>query len=147
MELSKIAYDQEMAGKAKKYDVVRKKSQSLLYTYVSVLAEIDQLKQRGILADDSDDISESEKESWQNESGSEEGSTLSEADLMQLLRSVELLLGEFDFGKAEEVLKEMLEMSLDAELREKLADIRQRIADLDIETARSSLQKMRTNLT
>ena len=147
MELSKIAYDQEMAGKAKKYDVVRKKSQSLLYTYVSVLAEIDQLKQRGILADDSPDISESEKEIWESQANAEDGGRITNEDLMQLLRSVEMLLGEFDFGKAEEVLKELLEMPLDTELRTKLADIRQKIADLDIETARSSLEKMRTNLT
>ena len=44
------------------------------------------------------------------------------------------------------MIVEILEMPLDEAVIAKLQDIRQEIADLDIETARSSLQKTRAGL-
>ena len=71
---------------------------------------------------------------------------MSSGELEQLLSGVEQLLAEFDFAKAEDVIVEILEMPLDEAVIAKLQDIRQEIADLDIETARSSLQKTRAGL-
>ena len=146
MGLSKAAYDQEMAGKAKQYDVVRKNSRSLLYTYVSVLAEIDQLKREGILAGESDNSLVMADGTYNGEPEADITSKVSTADLEQLLSSVEHLLAEFDFAKAEDVMIEILEMPLEEHVIVKLQEIRQEISDLDIETARSSLQKTRAGL-
>ena len=146
MGLSKIAYDQEMAGKAKQYDVVRKNSRSLLYTYVSVLAEIDQLKREGILGGEAANLLVQVDKNYEGDNGVETENKVSSGELEELLSSVEQLLAEFDFAKAEDVIVEILEMPLDEAVIAKLQDIRQEIADLDIETARSSLQKTRAGL-
>ena len=146
MGLSKIAYDQEMAGKSKQYDVVRKNSRSLLYTYVSVLAEIDQLKREGILEGEAANLLVQVDKTYKQDNDVADESKVSSGDLEQLLSSVEHLIAEFDFAKAEEVMIEILEMPLDEQVIAKLQDIRQEIADLDIETARSSLQKTRAGL-
>ena len=118
MQLSKLAYNQEMAGKAKQYDVVRQNSRSLLYLYVTVLAEIGLLRSEGILQGEDDlDIAVMDDNLAENEN---EQKLLSSAELSQLLEGVEHRIAEFDFAKAEEILRDMLKFPMDQQARQRL---------------------------
>lgn len=144
MQLSKLAYNQEMAGKAKQYDVVRQNSRSLLYLYVTVLAEIGLLRSEGILQGEDDlDIAVMDDNLTENEN---ESKLLSPAELSQLLEGVEHRIAEFDFAKAEEILREMLQLPMDEQARQRLEMICRELEDLDIETARGKLRETRENL-
>lgn len=142
MELSKLAYNQEMAGKAKDYDAVRKNSRSLLYLYVTVLSEIDKLKREGLLPGESAFDTQTEV----NGQKDAEGERLSVEELLQLLENVEHFVAEFEFEKAEEMLKEIMLTPMNMPLLQKLDEIRQDLHDLDIETARGRLKETKDNL-
>lgn len=146
MQLSNVAYQQEMAGKAKQYDVVRQNNRSLLYLYVTVLAEIGLLRNEGILKGQSGidtDIVMPEQNLIENKT---EEKMLSATEIAQLLESVEQRIAEFDFAKAEEILREMLQFPMDEQTRLRIETICQELEDLDIETARGKLRETRENL-
>lgn len=146
MELSKLAYNQEMAGKAKDYDTVRKNNRSLLYLYVMVLSEIDQLKKTGILEGDSIFVSTADSVHGQEATQPVEGEGIASEELVQLLESTEHFVAEFDFVKAEAMLGEIMQTPMDEKLLHKLGEIRQQLKDLDIETARGNLKETREKL-
>lgn len=146
MQLSKLAYSQEMAGKAKQYDVVRQNNRSLLYLYVTVLAEIGLLRSEGILQGENDSDMEIPMMGEDRVDGENE-TKLSAAEISQLLEGVEQRISEFDFVKAEEILREMLQLPMDEEARQRLEVICREVEDLDIETARGRIRETREILT
>lgn len=146
MQLSKLAYNQEMAGKAKQYDIVRQNSRSLLYLYVTVLAEIGLLRNEGILREENSLDMDSPMKDENPTENENEAKMLSSAELSQLLEGVEHRIAEFDFAKAEEILREMLQFPMDEQTRQKLEMICRELEDLDIETARGRLRETRENL-
>lgn len=126
MELSKTAYEHEMAGKEKRYEYQRENYISLINQYAQILREIAEALQKEVNIP----VIEEPKEAIQDE------------EVRKLLESIKHFMDEFEMDQAENLLAEMQHLSLKAEIADRVKAIYQMIQNLDIAAASETMEKL-----
>ena len=126
MELSKTAYEHEMAGKEKRYEYQRENYISLINQYAQILREIAEALQKEVNIP----VIEEPKEAIQDE------------EVRKLLESIKHFMDEFEMDQAENLLAEMQHLSLKAEIADRVKAIYQMIQNLDMAAASETMEKL-----
>lgn len=146
MELSQMAYEQEMAGKQGNFELLRKKYKDLLDLYALVLEEIEQLQKQAEQEKKKEAEAESEETNSEDEKAEVTKSVISEEELLSLLQGIWNLLEEFELDRAEEILKETGSLALEETVTAKLEEARKLLLDFDMEGAKECLQDLIENI-
>ncbi len=148
MELSQMAYEQEMAGKEKNYDLIMEKYKPLLELYAMVLDEVENALQRKADLDKAVAEKMPKQESSVSLSGSKPAElfNISSEELVKLLQNVGSLIEEFELERAEEILKEAEQFALDKETADRLNDARQKLQECDVDAATECIHSIIRNL-
>lgn len=126
MELSKAAYEHEMAGKEKRYAYQKENFQSLLNEYAQVLREIAEALQKEIQLPEIEEPKEK----------------MSDEELRQVLERIKHFMEEFEMDKVENLLAEMQHFALKKEIAERIRAIKQMMENLDMMTACEAMDKL-----
>lgn len=154
MQLSQMAFEQEMAGKEGNNDFLMEHYEELIELYATVLEEIRQV----CSATDAKEITvesasnESDRSNENNDSNVRkenedrnsiiEKSEISSDNFARLLESVVHLLQEFELEQAEKILREMNQFELSGAIEGQIAEIIGDLEDFDIEGAEEKLQQL-----
>lgn len=147
MELSQMAFEQEMAGKQKNYELIKEKYQSLLDLYQAVLDESTKILQsrkdvsfeKGM---PSDSASQRNEKTQVKDDASEEKFEIPKEELIKLLQNVSILLEEFELERAEAILKETDQFLLEDSITDKINEAIQKLQDCDIDGAEACIQSI-----
>ena len=145
VELSEMALEHEMAGKSQENDFILKQYENLLALYRNVLNEIN-----GILAQNQSSLEQYDIKFDKNVSAVNNSEKvkveMKKENLLNLLRSVETLLGEFELERAENILMETEQFTMDVEIEAQIQLVIRNLKDFDLEASERNVKKMIASL-
>ena len=149
MELSQMAFEQEMAGKEKNFNLILEKYEPLLKLYEAVLDEVEAILQKKestkeVCAKEADKAAQKEMTAntkTQNLAETEKF-PITEEELAKLLQNVSSLLEDFELERAEEILKETDLFLLEDSVTNKINEAIQKLQDCDVDGAVECIQSI-----